>query len=128
MSTPAIWPTRLPAPRLDQYSYQAVSPFTRSDMDSGTARQRRRFVSTPTRITAGWRLSSAQLQVFEDFVSEVLDGGVLWFQLPLASARGLQPTLARLIEPPRIASAGAPQIWDVTATLETMTLRGNPHG
>lgn len=128
MSASPVWPAVLPAPRLDNYSYQAVSPFTRSNMDSGSARQRRRFVSTPTQVTVGWRLTTDQLRVFEDFLADDLGGGALWFQLPLAGGAGLQSVRARCIEPPRIASAGAPQIWDISIMLETLALRGGDHG
>ena len=126
-TTPA-WPASLPAPRFDGYSIAQTAAFTRSNMDSGTARQRRRFVSTPKQITVSWRVTTSQLKTFEDFFSDDLVEGTLWFTVPMASGAGLVSVLARFTEPPKEAGAGDPNLWDISGTLETMSLRGASNG
>lgn len=116
----------LPAARVaDGYGYQAIDPFARTKMDSGTARQRRRFVSVPTNVTAKLRLSTLQLGIFEAFFWDDLNAGVSWFTMPLYNGRGKNVTRVRITEAPSTAGTESPDIWDVSLKLETMTFRGN---
>ena len=43
MTTTISWPARLPLPTYDGYALEPESAVTRTDMESGPARQRRRF-------------------------------------------------------------------------------------
>lgn len=116
-----IFPPSLPVCRIDGYGYQSASPFARTNMDSGLARQRRRFVSTPANVTATWRLTQTQLGTFESFVKNDLQAGVAWFMVPLPNGQGLTTVRARFTEAHQVASAGSPQMFDVACKLETLS-------
>lgn len=94
-------------------------------MDSGTARQRRRFVSVPTNVTAKLRLSTAQLGTFETFFWDQINAGVSWFNMPLYNGRGKRTVRVRITEAPATAGTDSPDQWDVSLKLETMAFRGN---
>ena len=115
------FPPSLPVCRMDGYGYQYTSAFTRTDMDGGLARQRRRFVSTPAAVTATWRLTRDQLGTFESFVLHDLQAGVAWFTVRLPNGQGLTSVRARLTEPYQVASAGRPDLFDVSCKLETLS-------
>lgn len=44
----------LPMPLQDGYAFQPVSPLKRTEMTTGRARQRRAFISTPTKANVQW--------------------------------------------------------------------------
>jgi len=118
-----IFPATLPAARVgDGYGYQPVSPFARTNMDSGLARQRRRFVSVPTNVTAKFRLTTAQLGIFETFYWNTINAGVSWFVVPLINGRGKNSVRARITEAPAVAGTESPDTWDVSLKLETLAL------
>ncbi|URL59626.1 hypothetical protein IM816_05885 [Luteibacter flocculans] len=118
-----IFPAALPAVRVgDGYGYQPVSPFARTNMDSGLARQRRRFVSVPTTVTAKLRLTTTQLGTFESFFWNDLNAGVSWFVVPLVNGRGMNSVRARITEAPATAGTESPDVWDVSLKLETLSL------
>lgn len=106
----------------DGYGYQPVSPFARTNMDSGLARQRRRFVSVPTTVTAKLRLSTAQLGTFESFFWNTLNGGASWFVVPLINGMGKNAVRARITEAPSTSGTESPNVWDVSIKLETLAL------
>ena len=59
-------PDTLPPPVVTGYSYRRKEQFIRTDMDSGLARQRRRFQIVPTHVNVTWRFSGLQLALFEE--------------------------------------------------------------
>ncbi|MGE7136224.1 hypothetical protein ACQKIE_01170 [Luteibacter sp. NPDC031894] len=119
-----IYPASLPAARVgDGYGYQPIDPFARTKMDSGSARQRRRFVSVPTNVTARIRLSTAQLATWESFFWNDLNAGVSWFMMPLNNGQGKNAVRVRITEAPSTAGTESPDVWDVSLKLETMSFR-----
>ncbi|ELP7878118.1 hypothetical protein R1236_002812, partial [Escherichia coli] len=77
------WPDSLPLPLADGYTQTPVSPVMRTELGSGRAIMRRRFVSTPVMISVSWLLSEAQSGTFEDFYYNTLADGVRWFRIAL---------------------------------------------
>jgi hypothetical protein len=76
----------------------AVSPqeaVLRTEMESGPARQRRRFRQTPTRITVRWLLGEYHFALFEAWYKFHADEGGQWFQITLLGGLGLLPHDAR---------------------------------
>jgi hypothetical protein len=68
-------------------------------MNSGRARQRRRFLSVPTTMAATWRLSTRMAAVFEGFYKNDLIGNE-WFLLKIPTPQGLVEHEARFINSP----------------------------
>lgn len=120
-----VWPAVLPAPSPDGYSITPVSAFARTDMDNGTARQRRRFTRTPSYISVSWTLTQEQFAVFEGFITYEIGLGANWFQTRLLNGLGMNPVQARFMEDPpyKVATQGNTGLFvQVTATLEVKAL------
>lgn len=67
----------------------------RTQLSSGRARQRRRFTSVPTIVSATWVLSEVQAQLFEVWYKEVILDGAAWFECPLKTPVGMSLYEAR---------------------------------
>lgn len=93
-----IFPVTLPRFEHEGYSGQRQSPFARTSMDSGLARQRRRFISVPKAISAQATYTAAQLAQLESFWDNELSGGVAWFLVTLVSGGRSQQVRARFTE------------------------------
>ena len=94
----ATWPSTLPDPLKNYYSYKPGSSVIRSDMDSGLARQRRRFTSRIDLFKCALVLSSTQLQTLETFIDDDIDGGAAWFDIYLKDGQGKRLLEARLFQ------------------------------
>ncbi|TVU83796.1 hypothetical protein FQP85_08450 [Pseudoalteromonas neustonica] len=82
------YPLTLPLPRLKEVSYKRQSNILRTEMGSGRARQRRRFLSVPTFMEATWRFKKDEAVAFEGFV----DHGVQltgWFLMDILTPKGV---------------------------------------
>ncbi|HEM0058985.1 TPA: hypothetical protein U0S23_004968, partial [Escherichia coli] len=64
ITTSLNWPETLPLPLSDGYAASPVSPVIRTELDSGRAIMRRRYVSTPVRLTVSWLLDDEQAATF----------------------------------------------------------------
>ena len=120
-----LWPAVLPAPSPDGYSLTPVSVFSRTDMDNGTARQRRRFTRTPSYIAVSWMLTQEQFAVFEGFLEYEIGLGTNWFQTRLLNGLGMTPVQARFKDDPPYTAAtqgSTGLIIQVTASLEVKAL------
>ena len=89
------WPTTLPLPSVEGYGLTPQEAVLRTDMESGPARQRRRFRQTPTRITVRWLFSETQFALFEAWYKYHADEGGQWFEITLLGGLGLLPHEAR---------------------------------
>lgn len=82
------FPVELPGPDSTSYGLQHVSPFARTQMQSGRARQRRTFTSVPSMVSLSWVLTEIQAQLFEAWFSYDITDGADWFNLELTSPMG----------------------------------------
>ena len=112
------WPASLPLPRRDDYALEPVDPVVRSEMESGPARQRRRFTTYPTRIPVRWSMTDGQFAVFEAWHAQDVSDGQDWFTTDLLNGVGRTSYQARFAGIWRAAKQGAK--WIVTATLEVL--------
>lgn len=85
------YPAGLPVPLRSGYGMQHVSPLMRTDLESGRARQRRRFTSTPIIAGVTWLMTQVQAQAFEAWFRWTLSDGAEWFNTRLSTPLGLQP-------------------------------------
>ena len=68
-------------------------------MNSGRARQRRRFLSVPTTMPATWQLSSRMATIFEGFYEHDLKDNE-WFLMDIPTPQGLVEHEVRFINSP----------------------------
>ena len=94
-STPVTWPATLPLPSVEGYGVSPQEAVLRTEMESGPARQRRRFRQTPTRITVRWLFGEYQFALFEAWYKFHADEGGQWFEITLLGGLGLLPHEAR---------------------------------
>jgi hypothetical protein len=121
MTTTISWPARLPLPTFDAYALEQQDATSRTDMESGPARQRRRFTAVVTHVPVRWRLSQNNFATFEAWFHLKIRDGAEWFALDLLSGIGIASHEARFLgqsgSPYRaVPSRGG--IWTVTSTLE----------
>lgn len=95
----AYWPNQLPQPALDGYSLAPQSCVSRTDMDAGPARQRRRFTQAPTDISLAFRMRTDQLEIFEAWFEHRIDSGAAWFDAPMQNGAGVTTVECRFVEP-----------------------------
>ncbi|QQE90495.1 hypothetical protein [Azotobacter chroococcum] len=112
------YPEGLPMPLREGYSFQAVSPLLRSDLESGRSRQRRLYTSVPTMVGVSWLLSGVQAQLFEAWWEDALISGSQWFECPLKTPEGIQRYVARFTDIYSGPNLTGRSHWRFTAELE----------
>ena len=58
------FPAELPMPLRNGYDTNHVSPLMRTELQTGRARQRRRYTSVPTMASVSWIMTQQQAQLF----------------------------------------------------------------
>lgn len=112
------FPADLPCPTLDGNQTNHVQPFLRTDMDTGRARQRRRFTSVPSISTYSWVFKSHEAAAFEAwFRDSALDGGA-WFNIRRPTPLGDAMLVCRFTQMYRGPNSLGADLWRVTAELE----------
>jgi len=116
-----IFPPELPRPLQSGYGLQHVSPFIRTEMQSGRARQRRTFTNVPSSVSVTWFFTSpGECALFEGWFRDAggAGDGANWFtmrlQTPIADAE-FNCRFAGMYQGPTLAAFDK---WQVTATLE----------
>lgn len=113
----AVWPGTLPSPIVSNYADTPVSAFIRTDMESGTARQRRRFTATPHRLTASWMLTSVQMAAFKSFFESTINFGTDWFTMSIDVGAGITAYDCRFTAPYQANFLGIGN-WTVSGQIE----------
>lgn len=119
MNTDIDYPKGLPNPLVENHTLNHVSPFLRTNMSSGRARQRRKFSSVPTMTTVDWIFKGdTQVAVFEAWFRDALNDGVEWFNSPRRTPLGVIDVVCRFtdiyIGPTYIGN----NLWRISAQLE----------
>ncbi len=108
----------LPMPLQEGYGFTPVSPLMRTEMQSGRAKQRRRY-KTPTEVPVAWVFKTdAQAQLFESWYADAIADGALWFEMTLQTPQGVLPYKCRFIEIYDGPLLVGGRYWRFTATLE----------
>lgn len=116
---PIYYPQGLPLGLHSGRSYQLVNPLMRSDLDSGRARQRRRFRDVPEGAQIAWLFSGIQARTFIAWFRDALTDGVEWFECPLNHpSLGLTYYTCRFTGVYKGPSRVGPDLWSITAELE----------
>lgn len=98
--------------------YQTVSPLMRSELNSGRARQRRKFTDVPVNATINWLFSDTEGLTFESWFRDTLIDGTLWFECPLALPFGFETYTARFTDIYSGPNRVGPDLWSYSAVLE----------
>lgn len=109
----------LPMPQQEGYGFAPISPLARTTMTSGRARQRRRYLSTPTNASITWTFTNqGAAQYFELWYRYILKDGVNWFYMKLQTPAGVDTYKCRFTEIYQGPTLIPPRYWKFTATLE----------
>ena len=111
------FPERLPYPTVESYSIRPDEAIIRTDMESGPARQRRRYTQTPSKITVRWVMSPEQFCLFEAWYKYYGKEGAEWFSINLLGGIGLTEQDVRFTQQFE-ASLIAGRLWQITSELE----------
>jgi hypothetical protein len=118
---PANYPTTLPNVQMDDYAFKPGNTNIRTEMETGLAKVRRRFISAPTEIKVVWQFTIAQLAIFEKFYEVDCLNGANWFYISLVNGMGQTTYLARFKDTYEAKASHREFGWSVSATLEVLT-------
>jgi hypothetical protein len=115
----AVWPLDLPQkPLLQGFSETLPNLTTRTPMDTGPAKVRRRSTAGVTQLQCVFRLTAAQRASLLTFWQTTLAGGSLSYSWthPISGAA----LVCRLIEPPVLTPAAGGVAWAATMKIEVL--------
>lgn len=118
MTVSINYPDSLPLPIRNGYQVNHVSPMMRTELDTGRARQRRRYTSVPSIVSVSWIMNSQQAQVFEAWFRYTLFDGSEWFNAELRTPLGLESYECRFAEMYSGPVLVGKLLWQFTAELE----------
>ena len=116
----ATWPATLPAPLLPGYQLAPIDPVSRTDMESGAPRARRRTYARNDRLQVSWIFNDTQMAAFRTWFESDAEaaGGAAWFYVKLRIGKtGATTEEARFTGPWQASLAGY-NVWHVTAPIE----------
>ena len=114
------FPTTLPGVQMTNYGFKPGNSMIRTEMDTGLARQRRRYVASPTEFMVSWDFDMKQLGIFEKFYQNDCQAGSAWFNINLVNGVGQTSYVARFVEPYNAQTTGREFLWNVKAKLEVI--------
>lgn len=91
-------------------------------MDSGLARQRRRFRVYPIVQSVQFALTQEQFATYSDFVESDLNGWASWFMLKIRDGRGARLARVRFIKAPTEELVSAIGLWRVSGQVEKLNI------
>ena len=113
------YPSALPTPARQGYALQHTSPFARTSMVTGRARQRRTFKSVPSSVPLTWTMRNEEAQIFEGWFSYDINDGADWFNINLKTPVGtLAPYECKFIGMYRGPELFGLDMWQFTAQVE----------
>lgn len=119
IQTDIDYPKGLPVPLREEYKLNHVSPFARTTMESGRARQRRRFSSVPTIANVNWIFEvDTHAAVFEAWFRDAVNDGADWFNMPLKTPVGMQDYVCRFVDMYTGPDLIGISSWRISAQLE----------
>jgi len=115
-----VWPSEhLPAaPQLSGFVVRPDTGVVRTQMESGFARQRRRFSSRLTRVSLRWVMTFDQMAYFKAWIADEAGYGTEFFEITLRLGdTSAQDVMARFTGEPKYQPFGA-FMWQVSADVE----------
>lgn len=90
------YPEGLPLAMRDDYSFSPTNNITRTEMQSGRARQRVEFEDSPDMLSLKWTLSQPQSALFSVWARQVVGAG--WFTMTILNPLGFEEVELRFTE------------------------------
>lgn len=118
ITTNIDFPRGLPCFLREDYDINHIQPFTRTTMESGRSRQRRKFTSVPSMVDVSLICTNGQAMAFEAWFRDAIHDGADWFNARLKTPKGFEPYVCRfagMYDGPRLTGRS---LWKFTATLE----------
>ena len=112
------FPVGLRLPLRSGYDVNHASPLMRTELQSGRARQRRRYTSVPSLASVSWIFSQGEAQFFEAWFRWQLSDGAEWFNVTLRTPMGLMPYECRFADMYTGPQLVGVDRWQVQAKLE----------
>lgn len=115
------FPPQLPLALQAVYALQHQSPFIRTEMQSGRARQRRAFTSVPSSVSVSWIFTTdADCRLFEGWFRDDLGAkdGENWFDMPLQTPLGTFDYVCRFADMYDGPVLVGGDMWQISAKLE----------
>lgn len=112
------YPPSLPLPLRNGYGANTASPLMRTEMQSGRARQRRKFTNVPVFAGVSWILTRPQAMIFESWFKNTLVDGAEWFTIKLRLPIGFKDFECRFVDIPQGPELVGIELWRYTADLE----------
>ncbi|MBE0379173.1 hypothetical protein [Pseudoalteromonas prydzensis] len=112
------YPKDLKLPLVSSHQLSQNSNLLRTNMASGRARQRKRFQSVPTTMSATWKLNKYQAQILEGFVTHGVNDAVNWFLMPVRTPEGLIEHEVRFKQSPLESVSFNGGFWNYSANIE----------
>jgi len=95
MTLDLSWPASLPLPSMQGYGIDDDPKMIRTEMDAGSARQRRTSTQASGELTAQWSFTLFQFAIFEGWLRHRANYGATWFNIPYLGGLGLVECEAR---------------------------------
>lgn len=118
IQTDIDFPPQLPCPLKEGHTVKHGQPFVRTSMESGRARQRRRFTSVPSMQTFKWVFTGEQAAAFEAWFRDALNDGAEWFNMPTFNPLGDTQIVCRFASMYEGPNPFGGRKWTVTAEVE----------
>lgn len=111
------WPTTLPLPTVQGYGIRPGEAILRTEMETGPARQRKRFTQVPSRLSVRWLMQREQFALFEAWYRWHAKEGGAWFAIDLLGGIGLTAHEARFTRQFDAKLVGR-VLWEIVSELE----------
>lgn len=83
------------------YDLEPVTSFNRTDMEVGAARQQRRDPGAPVPVRCTMEFSQDECDIFNAWYRYKINDGADWFEMPVATPRGVTVEEVRFTRAPR---------------------------
>lgn len=120
---PNVWPASLPQSFFLGTSIGFADNAIRTEMDTGPAKQRRRFTAAPEPVRTTIRIAESALVVLRDFHDNTCEGGTLPFDWTHPVTDAAQEFRFTAAPSARILAGGdtsATRVWEVDLALEAI--------
>lgn len=111
-----LFPADLPSPTISGYGYSPQDSVVRTAMDTGEARQRRRYTAVPKIAKVVWVLPQEQFREFERWYDNEAASGAAWFMLDIITGEDVDSRQVRFTKPYSATYIGLN--WTIKAEIE----------